>query len=144
VSGGVIRIEVPGAPVAKGRARLTTRGGFARAYTPAKTSRYEDLIRLAAGNAMSGRSPLEGALRVVVHAYVPMPKSMSLKKRVEAEAGILRPITRPDCDNYLKCALDGLNQIAFRDDAQVAELVGIKAYSEKPRLVVTIEELAHG
>lgn len=138
MTAGAIRIEVPGAPVAKGRPRLTTRGGFARAYTPAKTRRYEDLLRLAAGDAMNGRQPLEGPLQVTVAAYVPIPQSTSKRDRAAIDRGELHPTKRPDIDNFLK-TLDGLNGVCWRDDSQIVQLVGLKSYSERPRLMVMIE-----
>jgi Holliday junction resolvase RusA-like endonuclease len=137
---GIVRIEVAGAPVAKGRPRLTTRGGFARAYTPAKTQRYEDLLRLAAGLEMANRPLIEGPLFVFVEVYVPIPQSLSKRKRAEAIDGKIRPLTRPDLDNYIK-VLDALNGIVWRDDAQIVMLSSSKAYAEKPRLIVTVREL---
>lgn len=136
---GVITLTVPGVPVAKGRPKITTRGMFARAYTPAKTRRYEDLIKIAAAEVMLDCPPIEGALVLTVTAYVPMPKSLSKKDRAEAVEGTKKPTTRPDADNYAKAALDGCNGVLFRDDSQVTDLIVRKRYSERPRLVITLE-----
>lgn len=135
----IISITVPGIPVAKGRPKLSTRGGFARAYTPAKTRRYEDLIRCEAANAMGDRPPLTEAVAMIVTAYVAPPKALSKKKRQDALDGVLKPVTRPDADNYAKAALDGCNAIIFRDDSLVTDLIVRKRYSERPRLTITIE-----
>lgn len=135
----ILSLTIPGVPVAKGRAKLSTRNGFARAYTPAKTRHYEDLIRCEAANAMGDRAPLDEAVAVVVTAYVAPPKSLSKKKRAEAIDGALKPLTRPDLDNYAKAALDGCNAIVFRDDSLVTDLIVRKRYSERPRLTITIE-----
>lgn len=136
---GIISISIPGAPVAKGRPRFTTVGGFARSYTPAKTQRYEDLIRCEATKAMNGDDPLAEPVCMTVTAYVQPPKSMSKKRRLEALDGALKPSTRPDVDNYAKAALDGCNAIIFRDDSLVTDLIVRKRYSERPRLVITVE-----
>lgn len=136
--GGLISFTVPGTPIAKGRPRFSMRGGFARAYTPAKTRSYEDAIRIEAVNAMGGRAPLDEALTVVVTAYVPIPKSMPRKRRQDAIDGLLKPLTRPDWDNYGKC-LDALNGIVWRDDSLVTDAIVRKRYSERPRLVITVE-----
>ena len=136
----VLDITVPGIPVPKGRPRLSTRGGFARAYTPEKTRRYEDLIRLEGGRAMEGRELLAGPLAVEVRAYVPIPRNLSKAKRIAAIEGGLRPVTKPDCDNYAK-TIDALNGIAWRDDAQVVTLRVTKWYSERPRLELSAEEI---
>ena len=135
----LITFMVPGVPVAKGRARATTRGGVARMYTPAKTRAYEDLIRCSAARAMGERRPVEGPVVVTVTAFLGMPKSMSKVKRSMALDGLIKPVTRPDADNYAKAALDGCNAILFKDDSQIADLIVRKRYSETPRLVITME-----
>ena len=45
----------------------------------------------------------------------------------------------PDADNFSKAALDGCNAIIFRDDRLVTDLIVRKRYSERPRLVITVE-----
>ena len=135
----LVTFMVPGIPVAKGRARATARGGVARMYTPAKTRAYEDLIRCSAARAMGERRPVEGPVVVTVTAFLGMPKSMSKAKRSMALDGLIKPVTRPDADNYAKAALDGCNAILFKDDSQIADLIVRKRYSETPRLVITME-----
>jgi len=139
----ILTITIPGTPIPKGRPKLTTRGGIARAYTPAKTRAFEDAIRCEAAAAMGQRAPLDEAVSMVVTAYVAPPKSMSKKRRQEALDGVLKPITRPDADNYAKAALDGCNAILFRDDSLVTDLIVRKRYSERPRLTITIETEAY-
>lgn len=139
--GAVLSITIPGIPVAKGRPRLSTINGQARAFTPAKTRKYEDLIRQAGADAMAGRDLLEGALAVEVRAYVAMPNALKGAKRLAAIEGSLRPTTRPDVDNYAK-VIDGLNGVAWHDDKQVVTLVVTKHYSERPRLELSVEEMA--
>ena len=138
-----LTIVIPGVPVAKGRPKLSTFGGHARAYTPAKTRRYEDLIRLEGGRAMEGRALLGGPLAVEVRAFVAIPKSLSKAKRAAAIDGTLRPTTRPDVDNYAK-TIDGLNGIAWHDDAQIVQLLTTKVYSERPRLELHAREIGGG
>jgi Holliday junction resolvase RusA-like endonuclease len=135
----LLSITIPGVPVAKGRPRVTSAGKFPRVYTPAKTRRYEDLIRCEAVSAMNGDKPLEEPVCLSVTAYVQPPKSLSKKRRQEAIDGTLKPSTRPDVDNYAKAALDGCNAIIFRDDSLVTDLIVRKRYSERPRLVITVE-----
>jgi Holliday junction resolvase RusA-like endonuclease len=135
----LLSITIPGAPVAKGRPKLSTRGGFARAYTPAKTRHYEDLIRCEAANAMGERTPIDEPVSMIVTAYVAPPKSLSKVNRAAALDGTIKPVTRPDADNYAKAALDGCNAIIFRDDSLVTDLIVRKRYSERPRLTITVE-----
>lgn len=137
----MISITIDGPPIAKGRPRITTRGKYARAYTPAKTRHYEDLIRSEAVDAMGDREPLDEAVSVVVTAYVPMPKALAKTKQRRSLAldGSLKPVCRPDLDNYAKAALDGCNAIIFRDDSLVTDLIVRKRFSERPRLTITVE-----
>jgi Holliday junction resolvase RusA-like endonuclease len=139
---GQVHITVAGPPVPKGRPRATSIGGHARMFTPAKTRRYEDLIRLEAGRVMEGRGQLQGPTRVHIRAYMPTPQFIA-KHKVKgpsAEAGVIRPITKPDVDNFAK-VIDALNGIVWPDDNQVVELTVEKFYSTRPRLELTAAEL---
>lgn len=113
------------------------------AYTPGKTRRYEDLIRLEAGRAMEGRDQLQGALKVSVRAFMPIPTSKPKSWKAAALTGEVRPTTRPDCDNFAK-VVDGLNGIAWHDDAQIVTLVVEKRYSDRPRLELVADEMIGG
>lgn len=135
----LVIVTVPGVPVAKGRPRLNGRGKFVRAYTPAKTRRYEDLIRCEAAKVMQDQAPTNEPVTICVSAYIAMPKRFSAKTRLDAIDGIVKPATRPDADNYAKAALDGCNGILFKDDSQVTDLIVRKRYSAEPRLVITME-----
>jgi Holliday junction resolvase RusA-like endonuclease len=137
-----VRVIVYGAPVPKGRPRLSTINGQARAFTPSKTRRYEDLIRLEAGRVMEGRDQLQGPSWVRILAYMQTPQAIAKHKSKgpAAEAGELRPTTKPDVDNFAK-VIDALNGIVWRDDSQVVELTVSKFYSTRPRLEVTASEL---
>jgi Holliday junction resolvase RusA-like endonuclease len=89
---------------------------------------------------MEGRDQLQGALSVRIRAFMPMPQALAKHKTKGplAEAGALRPITRPDCDNMAKC-VDALNGIVWHDDAQVVSLTIDKFYSSRPRLELEAE-----
>ena len=138
----MIRIEVFGAPVPKGRPRLSTINGHARAFTPTKSRRYEDLIRLEAGRVMEGRDQLQGPTSVHIRAYMPMPRALAKHKTKgpAAERGEIRPVTKPDVDNMAK-SIDALNGIVWPDDNQVVSLTVEKFYSSRPRLELMAVEL---
>ena len=91
-----IEFTVEGAPVPKGRARVTTRGGFARAYTPAKTREYEDVVKSAGKEAMNGREPLESPLKLFLLFFMPIPKSASKKAKAEMLSGMMKHTKKPD------------------------------------------------
>ena len=54
----------------------------------------------------------------------------------------IRPTKKPDWDNIGKIICDSLNQIAYRDDAQIVDSQVRKFYSENPRVEVIIKEVA--
>jgi Holliday junction resolvase RusA-like endonuclease len=135
----MIRITVEGAPVGKGRPRFVRSRGIA--FTPAKTANYEAILAARGAEAMAGRSPLEGPLVVRMTAFMPLAKSWSRKKTAAALEGSERP-GKPDLDNIVKAVGDALNQIVWRDDAQIAEARLSKLYDLRPRLEIEVEELA--
>jgi len=54
--------------------------------------------------------------------------------------GVIRPTKKPDWDNIGKVIADSLNQIAYRDDAQIVSATVEKLYSLTPQVEVTIQE----
>jgi Holliday junction resolvase RusA-like endonuclease len=112
------------------------------AYTPKKTATYEQFIKLVACDYI--RAPFLGPLVLNIRVYRSIPKSFSRKLNTMAEAGEIRPTTRPDCDNFLKSALDGMNGVAFRDDSQIVSVAVHKFYSSEPRTEIEIEEIRQG
>lgn len=73
--------------------------------------------------------------------YRQIPKSLAKYKRVLAIEGKLRPITKPDVDNYVKGIKDGLSGIIWQDDKQVVSMTVRKWYSEEPRAEITVKEV---
>ena len=130
-------IVVEGEVVPKGRARIT-RSGIA--YTPKKTRDYENKLAFLAAEVMKDSPLLEGPLWVCVRVSVSIPESWSKKKRALALAGEIKPIGRPDLDNYIKI-LDALNGIVWKDDSQIVEISAFKYYGEKPRLFLDIDSV---
>lgn len=133
----MIRFTVPGLPQGKGRPRISTRGGHARAFTPQKTVAYEGLIALAAEKVMGGKPLLEGALEIVVVATFPIPDSWSKKRKATARFHT----SKPDADNIIKAVGDGLNSIIWKDDSQLAQCRIMKVYGETPGLSVEVQHL---
>lgn len=128
-----IKITLPGAPRGKGRPRF----GNGRTYTPDATRRYEDELRKVASEEARGRPPMEGPLSVCIEARMPIPSSWRVKDKEAAKAGDVRPTSKPDADNLMK-VIDALNDIVWRDDAQIVDARVIKIYSEHPALVIDV------
>jgi len=135
--------RVNGIPQGKARPRFT-KGG--RAYTPAKTRRYEEAVREAAQLAAQAQGFIKHdkgtPLKASVTAWFPVPASWPKKKRAAALSDALYPAVKPDADNIAKAVLDALNGIAFHDDKQVVSCTVSKRYTfrddDTPRVVVHI------
>jgi Holliday junction resolvase RusA-like endonuclease len=125
-----IYFVVPGQPVGKGRPRASTRGGFVRMYTDAKTLSYEAAIAHQATFAMSMWSV----------AFYGIPPSWPKHKQMLALNNALIP-GKPDLDNVAKAVLDALNGVVYQDDKQVVKLVAEKRYSYDPRIEVYAHEV---
>ena len=137
---GSVYFVVTGKPVGKGRPRASTRGGFVRMYTDAKTLGYEAAIADEAARAMSGAEPFETPMQMQVSCYYPIPKSWPKKIKQEAIDEEVFPKVKPDLDNVVKAILDALNGVVYRDDAQVVNLVATKRYATEPRVEVYVFE----
>jgi Holliday junction resolvase RusA-like endonuclease len=136
----MIQFIVYGEPVAQGRPRASTRGGFVKMYDPKKSRDFKQYVRLAASQ-YAPEALLEGPLQLEVKVYKPSLKSFSRKKKLQAEQGILRPTSKPDVDNYVKGIKDALNKVIWKDDSQIVSLQVSKWYSEKPRIEVAIQPI---
>jgi Holliday junction resolvase RusA-like endonuclease len=130
---------VPGTPIGKGRPRYT---GYGRPYTPQKTRDKEKEIALAYKSKYGGErfSDLD-QLRILIHAYFPIPVSATKKFHTMAVNGELYPTKKPDWDNIGKLVCDALNGVAYRDDSQIVMAMVIKHYSDNPRLEIDISEV---
>lgn len=139
----MLRFTVPGEPRAKGRPRLSTRGGHAHAYTDQRTVAYEALVGLHAAQAMAaaGLEPIDVPVAVEVVVVVQRPKR--LLRRGDPD-GLIICGTKPDLDNVLKAVLDGCAPL-WTGDQLVADVWARKFYAERgapPRVEVRVKVLA--
>ena len=134
-----ITFVVDGDPVPQPRARVSTRGGFARAYVPRghAVHAYRQAIEVAAQAA--DMKPTEDAVSVWLTFTFSRPKSHMTKRGVKKTAPAL---PREDVDNLAKAVLDALTCHAWHDDKQVAELHVSKSYGTAGSTEVTIEQLS--
>ena len=132
----MISFTVPGDPVAQPRHKVSTRGGFAKAYIPKDhpIHAYKEAIQLAAKIAMAGRAPVEGPVLVTVLFRFGRPKSHSKAARSNDNHK-----QKPDLDNLCKAVLDALNGICWTDDSQVCQIRASKAWRTEGQTIVLID-----
>ncbi len=115
----VVTFTIDGRPYACQRPRYIAK--LKRVLTSKSTRQTQANIAKCAKDAMAGRSPLTGALRVEISFYFPRPKKWH---------GGYSHTSRPDIDNLAKNVLDACNTIVWADDCQIAQLVCDKRYDE--------------
>lgn len=145
-----VDFTIDGEARGKERPRFSTKSG--KAFTPEQTKIYESWIKLLYGATV--KHYFEGNVKMSITCYYGITKKdieaiekNNIKTKAFKEAkgkldGTIRPTKKPDLDNVIKAIADSLNGIAYKDDAQVVEVISKKFYSDKPRVEVIIEDLA--
>lgn len=126
-------ITVPGAPIAKKRPRFFRRGNFVGAFNPQETEEGRWLWSATQGLG-AAFSVLTDPIELSFTFFMPIPSSISAKKRLELK----HHIKKPDIDNCLKFCLDCLNGVLFHDDRQVYKVEAVKLYSDTPRTEIEV------
>jgi Holliday junction resolvase RusA-like endonuclease len=114
---------IPGKPYPLKRPRRASFGGM---FDPKENTEAKALVAQIARLAI--RRPIEGPVVLCATFLFERPKS-HYGKSLKASAPIFHT-QRPDVDNLIKTVLDGLNGIAWKDDAQVVEVRGRKEWSD--------------
>ncbi len=133
-----LTFEIIGKPKPKERPRFSKKGFC---FTPKNTAMFENLVKHEAYEAMKKQNlnRFETQVEVSIIAYFETTKSMfSTKKQREIipeliRAGKLRPSKKPDIDNIVKAIMDGLNGVAYKDDALVVKIMAQKFYGDIQR-----------
>ena len=134
-----VTFKVDVIPRGKGRARHARRGNFISTYTDSKTRSYEEIINLAAKQAMGASDPLEGPVDLFVYASMPVPQSYSKTRSKACLEGSERHTKKPDIDNIIKSVMDACQKVVFLNDTQVVNLHATKVYGE-PYLEIMVRE----
>jgi Holliday junction resolvase RusA-like endonuclease len=129
-----VTFHVLGDPVPQPRPRVSTRGGFGRAYMPAKHPVHAFRDRVARAAQAAGLTRPDHPGSVVIEARFGRPRSHFRKSGVKPTTPVL---PRPDCDNLAKAVLDGLQNV-LGDDTRVARLTVTKAWACEGSTSVTI------
>ena len=134
------RFVIEGKIKGKGRPRFSHYGKYVKAYTPADTASYENLIKLQF-RVSCGDWYSEQPLKMKIKAIHGIVKSVSKKDRAKMLSDEIKPTKKPDADNIVKIICDALNGVAYKDDTQVVELEMSKVYGEQEKVIVEITEI---
>ena len=106
-------------------ARAATNGK--RRYNPKRYTSFKQLLGYYAREAMNGRAPLTGAIKLSADFFKQKPKSTT-------------SIRWGDGDNHLKAVMDALQGICYENDAQIVAGAFKKHFGE-PHIIITLEEI---
>ncbi|MQS44267.1 RusA family crossover junction endodeoxyribonuclease [Companilactobacillus mishanensis] len=134
-----IQLTIDGDPVPAARPRVTRWG----TYTPPKYKKYKDYVSLSYKNKFHDNRYFEKGrpIKISIEFFRPIQKSVSKKEYARRLKNTVRPIMKPDIDNYIKAILDGLNGLAWCDDSQIVSIESSKYYSNFPRVEIEISDL---
>ncbi len=139
-----VKFTVMGAPKGKGRPRFQQfkNSHYVHVSTPPDTVNYENLTKIEYEYQCQKYYFGESEIGLKITAYYPIAKSTSKKKKELMLTGAINPTKKPDCDNVIKIIADSLNQIAYKDDAQIVECSMVKKFDEVPRTEIEIYDIA--
>jgi Holliday junction resolvase RusA-like endonuclease len=130
-----ITFTVLGEPVPQPRPRVSTQGGFARAYVPSTHPVHAYRKAVAMQAKAAGLRDTGDMLDVVIMAAFARPKSHKTKTGLRKGAPAL---PRPDVDNIAKAVLDALQDV-IGDDTHVRQLTIAKRYDDEASTKVAVE-----
>lgn len=131
-----IRFIIPGECKGKGRPRFSRRGNYVTTYTDNDTTLYENWVKTSFLNTHQAPFDKETQIKCTLTAWFSIPSSKPKKAKALMAEQKLKPIKKPDCDNIAKIILDGLNNIAYKDDTQITTLIVKKFYTDKEPFVM--------
>lgn len=122
-------------PVPKERAR----NNF---HTPARTREFETFIGLRAAKVMSSlnRKMCIAPVKVELAFHVPYPKKFNDAYRFLSSDGLIYPL-KGDIDNLAKSVLDGMNNVVYKDDKQVAHLDVRRSYEMAQGVYIKVTKI---
>ena len=137
-----LKITVWGKPIAQARPKFFTRKTktgkvFSGAYSPQETDagRFANAV---ANQLPSGFIPFTGPLELSARFVMPIPASVSKKKRAAMAAGETLPAKKPDNSNCVKWVEDCLNGVVWVDDSLICRILSEKVYGEHPRTEIEV------
>ena len=135
-----IMIYLDGVPERKARPQFARTKSGVRTFSRPATVAYE--ARLAdAGRKVWPFAPLDCPIKLTLTAVFPPQVGFPKWKKLLAALSKLWHVGRPDLDNVIKIACDGLNDVIWKDDGQVCWIDAKKFYGESPGLWLAIDQL---
>lgn len=133
------QFAIPGVPMPLARPRFQRRGRFVHTYNPQAEAveAFRSELRIVLPECFA---PNLGPLRAFLLFVMPVPKSISAKKRDRMLSGDIRHAGRPDLDNLIKFVLDAANGLLFLDDSQIFEIFAQKRYGAAPCTMIGFED----
>ena len=122
----MISFIIPGDPKAQERPRFFRHRKFVGAYDPIESATFKQKVAFFARQA--GVTASSNAVAIKIKFFFRRPKCLMRKRDSEAAIVCMK---RPDIDNLIKAAADGLNGIAYHDDGQIWAIEAEKWYHEK-------------
>jgi len=118
------------------RPRVNTRMGFVHTYVPLAAENGKQFEKFCKENNLPYiDTPCEFNIKI----YQKTPSAFSIKNKVLAELGFIRPWNRVgDFDNYAKSIADAAQHGMLSDDCLIISSKIEKFYSIKPRVFVQI------
>ena len=143
IMGREITVVIPGEPVAQGRPKFSTFGGFPRAYDPKKSKDAKQSIKFFVADAMRKQNAkvLEGPIMLYAQFGIKLPVSQERKRTPRPRVWRTK---KPDLDNLIKLIKDACSGVAFLDDNQVVKVSAEKiqcAQGEAPFTKIRFKEL---
>lgn len=133
-------ITIPIAPKPQSRPRFN--GKTKRAYEKSDMTSYKRLLagcvrRCKPHYHESGPVSVTACFYVYPPGIIRNPKKNQLSLLEES----IYCDKKPDLDNYYKAVTDAIEGIVYKNDGQIAEMIGRKFYSLSPRTKIEIRSL---
>ncbi|HHT9145675.1 MAG TPA: RusA family crossover junction endodeoxyribonuclease [Candidatus Wunengus sp. YC61] len=139
-----ILMTIPGKPIGKARPRFFRRGKFVGTYNCQETEegRFKwELLRQILPHRKSEAPLADKGIPVKLYLtfFMPIPESISKKKReLYIECSVPHTKT-PDLDNLVKFVKDCATGLLWKDDSQVISLTASKSYHPSPATEIRVE-----
>lgn len=135
----MIRLTIPGNPIAKKRPRFARRKKFVAVINDQETE--ESLFLFHVMQQWKGDPIKDKTIAIHLKYFMKRPKSHYGTGKNAGKLKKSAPVNhfkKPDIDNLVKFTLDVLNGHVYHDDSLINYICAEKRYSEKPRTEIVL------